>query len=75
MVKEGIITSSLLPIPKQVKARCRAMVPFVVATPYLKLQYFAKLFSNSSTYFPFEEIHFVLTQPVTYSSSFSHVNG
>ena len=56
-VKSGIITSSSFVIPKDTKVKCRAVVPFDVATAYLVSQNFANFSSNISIYFPRDETH------------------
>ncbi len=53
-----VMTSSRGCMPMAVKARWIAVVPLLVATPYLAPQYSAKTCSNSSTLLPW------VTQPV-----------
>src|SRR5512137_1294073 len=69
MVNAGMMTSSLAPIPKAAKARCNAVVPFVVDTPCLHPQYSANPFSNSGMYLPADEIQLVFRHSLTYSHS------
>src|SRR5512137_905614 len=70
-----MITSSPAPIPKEANARCSAVVPFVVDTPYLQPQYSANLFSNSGMYLPADDSQLVLRQSLTYSDSFPVSSG
>src|SRR5256712_445478 len=75
MVKSGMITSSPAPTPIVSSAMWSPTVPLAQATPWVTLQYRAKLSSNWRTYFPCEEIQRVSRQSMTYFFSLPRRTG